>query len=83
MKIAAFGLQLGRIVKLVSGQHLSPERIQHTTKMVIPYITGACRIQRSQAKIQRNGPLSRRAVARTGDVFITVKGSGRWKNCTL
>ena len=69
-----FRIALGRIVKLVSGQHLSPEEY-NTRKDGIPYITGP-----AEFKDRRPSPTKwtteRRAVARVGDVLITVKGSG-------
>ena len=67
-------LALGHIVKLVSGQHLSPEEY-NTQQDGIPYITGP-----AEFKDRRPSPTKwtteRRAVAKTGDVLITVKGSG-------
>lgn len=65
---------LGQIVKLVSGQHLSPEEY-NTRHEGIPYITGP-----AEFKDRRPSPTKwtseRRAIARVGDVLITVKGSG-------
>lgn len=67
-------IALGRIVKLVSGQHLSPDEY-NTRQDGIPYITGP-----AEFKDRRPSPSKwtheRRAVARAGDVLITVKGSG-------
>ena len=69
-----FRIALGRIVKLVSGQHLSPEEY-NTRQDGIPYITGP-----AEFKDRRPSPTKwtteRRAIARVGDVLITVKGSG-------
>jgi type I restriction enzyme S subunit len=71
-------IALGRIVKLVSGQHLSPEEY-NTRHEGIPYITGP-----AEFKDRRPSPTKwtreRRAVARAGDVLITVKGSGVGKS---
>ncbi|MEC4723282.1 restriction endonuclease subunit S [Noviherbaspirillum sp. CPCC 100848] len=71
-------IALGRIVKLVSGQHLSPDEY-NTRQDGIPYITGP-----AEFKDRRPSPTKwtteRRAVARAGDVLITVKGSGVGKN---
>jgi type I restriction enzyme S subunit len=67
-------IALGRIVKLISGQHLLPEEY-NTRQDGIPYITGP-----AEFKDRRPSPAkwttTRRAVARIGDVLITVKGSG-------
>ncbi|MBN3137931.1 restriction endonuclease subunit S [Pectobacterium punjabense] len=69
-----FRIALGRIVKLVSGQHLSPEEY-NIRQDGIPYITGP-----AEFKDRRPSPTKwtteRRAIARVGDVLITVKGSG-------
>ena len=69
-----FRIALGRIVKLVSGQHLSPEEY-NTRRDGTPYITGP-----AEFKDRRPSPTKwtteRRAIARAGDVLITVKGSG-------
>ncbi|TGU71521.1 restriction endonuclease subunit S [Geomonas terrae] len=67
-------LALGHIVKLVSGQHLSPDEY-NTLHDGIPYITGP-----AEFKDSRPCPCKwtneRRSIARTGDILITVKGSG-------
>lgn len=67
-------LALGHVVKLVSGQHLSPDEYNNRHEG-IPYITGP-----AEFKDGRPFPLKwttkRRAIAKRGDVLITVKGSG-------
>jgi type I restriction enzyme S subunit len=67
-------IALGRIVKLVSGQHLSPEEynLRHEG---IPYITGPAEFG-DRRPTPTKWTTERRAVARFGDVLITVKGSG-------
>lgn len=67
-------IALGRIVKLVSGQHLSPEEY-NTHQDGIPYITGPAEFK-DRRPYPTKWTIERRAVARVGDVLITVKGSG-------
>lgn len=67
-------LALGHIVKLVSGQHLSPGEY-NSRQEGIPYITGPAEF-RDHRPSPTKWTIERRAVARAGDVLITVKGSG-------
>jgi type I restriction enzyme S subunit len=67
-------LALGYIVKLISGQHLSPEEY-NARQEGIPYITGPAEF-RDHRPSPTKWTHKRRAVARAGDVLITVKGSG-------
>ncbi len=67
-------LSLGHVAKLISGQHLIPEEY-NTRQEGIPYITGP-----AEFKERRPSPTKwtkeRRAIAKTDDILITVKGSG-------
>lgn len=67
-------IPLGRIVKLVSGQHLSPEEY-NTHQEGIPYITGPAEFKNRKPSPAK-WTTERKAIARFGDVLITVKGSG-------
>lgn len=67
-------IALGRLVKLVSGQHLSLEEY-NTRQDGIPYITGPAEFK-DRRPFPTKWTTERRAVARAGDVLITVKGSG-------
>lgn len=65
---------LGRVTKLISGQHLSPEEY-NSRQMGIPYITGPAEFENRRPSPSK-WTTERRSVARAGDVLITVKGSG-------
>lgn len=69
---------LGRIVKLVSGQHLSPEEYNNRQDG-IPYITGPAEFK-GRRPLPTKWTIERRAVAKAGDILITVKGSGVGKS---
>lgn len=67
-------IALGQIVKLISGQHLSPDEY-NVRQEGIPYITGPAEFNEGRPSPSK-WTTERRAVARAGDVLITVKGSG-------
>ncbi|WP_413998134.1 restriction endonuclease subunit S [Flavobacterium sp. W1B] len=67
--------RLGDIINLKSGQDLKPHEYSDTTKIGLPYITGASNLQSEKVIIKRwtNNPKS---IAYNGDLLITCKGSG-------
>lgn len=65
--------RLGRIVHLVSGQHLTAEE-QNNTGVGIPYFTGASDFGPFHPVVTRWTSVSR-AVAQMGDILIAVKGT--------
>lgn len=67
-------IALGRTIKLVSGQHLAPDKY-NTSNNGIPYITGPAEFSEGRPSPSK-WTLERRAVAEPGDILITVKGSG-------
>lgn len=67
-------IALGRIIKLVSGQHLAPDKY-NTNDNGIPYITGPAEFSEGRPAPSK-WTLEKRAVAELGDILITVKGSG-------
>lgn len=69
-------VRLGAVVELISGQHLSPDDYQMTPgDTTIPYLTGPAEFGPKIPAPTRFTSV-RRAVARQGDVLLTVKGSG-------
>jgi len=79
-KINRLKVALGHVVKVVSGQHLKPDEY-NTSEVGIPYITGP-----AEFNLGRPSPTkwteNKRAVAKNGDILITVKGSGVGKTAT-
>ena len=67
-------IALGRIIKLVSGQHLAPDKY-NMSHNGIPYITGPAEFTEGRPSPSK-WTLERRSIAEFGDILITVKGSG-------
>ena len=72
---------LGDIIHLVSGQHLKPEQYSTNEKSGLPYITGPADFSKDGLVITRYA-LVRKAVAREGQILLTVKGAGVGKTTT-
>lgn len=74
---------LGRIARIISGQHLLPTEY-HSQAEGIPYITGPAEFGRYYPDPSK-WTSSKRAVALSGDILVTVKGSGVGKTnkCNL
>jgi type I restriction enzyme S subunit len=73
--------RLGTIIHLVSGQHLQPPEYSEDPKSGLPYITGPSDFGANGLEITRFA-LVRKAVARRGQLLLTVKGSGVGKATT-
>lgn len=71
--------RLGTIIHLVSGQHLQPAEYSEDQNAGIPYITGPSDFGETGLNISRYA-LIRKAVAKQGQLLLTVKGSGVGKN---
>lgn len=71
--------RLGTIIHLVSGQHLQPAEYSEDRNAGIPYITGPSDFGETGLNISRYA-LIRKAVAKHGQLLLTVKGSGVGKN---
>ncbi|WGT50421.1 restriction endonuclease subunit S [Thioclava nitratireducens] len=67
--------RLGDVIRLISGQHLQPAEYSQKIGGGLPYITGPSDFSANGAIIRRIA-LVRKAVARRGQLLITVKGSG-------
>lgn len=76
-------LPLGRIARIISGQHLLPSEY-HSQIEGIPYITGPAEFGKHYPEPSK-WTFSRRAVALLKDILLTVKGSGVGKTnlCNL
>ncbi len=66
--------KLGHIARIISGQHLTPNEY-HSQQIGIPYITGPAEFG-VRFPVPSKWTNERRAVAESGDILITVKGSG-------
>jgi len=73
--------RLGNVIHLVSGQHLQPAEYSEDAKAGLPYITGPSDFHSDGLQISRFA-LVRRAVAKKGQLLLTVKGSGVGKATT-
>ena len=67
--------RLGTIIDLVSGQHLQPNEYSLDPSAGLPYITGPADFRPDGLDISRFA-LIRKAVAKRGQLLLTVKGSG-------
>lgn len=67
--------KLGDVIHLVSGQHLQPHEYSEDPEAGLPYITGPSDFGAEGLQISRFA-LVRKAVARHGQLLLTVKGSG-------
>ncbi|WP_429182184.1 restriction endonuclease subunit S [Aeromonas salmonicida] len=71
--------RLGRIINLVSGQHLKPnEYSENSLKNGVPYITGPAEFG-AKHPIYSKYTTEFRALAKKGDILITCKGAGLGK----
>jgi type I restriction enzyme, S subunit len=73
--------RLGALIHLVSGQHLQPPEYSENPKDGLPYITGPSDFGIDGLQITRFA-LVRKAVAKQGQLLLTVKGSGVGKTTT-
>lgn len=73
--------RLGEVIHLVSGQHLQPSEYSEDPKVGLPYITGPSDFAVGGLQISRFA-LVRKAVAKKGQLLLTVKGSGVGKTTT-
>lgn len=73
--------RLGNLIHLVSGQHLQPPEYSEDPKVGLPYITGPSDFGAEGLQIRRFA-LVRKAVAKKGQLLLTVKGSGVGKTTT-
>jgi len=69
-----FSIPLGRIAKVVSGQHLNPEQYSLIPEGV-PYISGPAEFGITNP-VPTKWTSVKRALAKEGDILLTVKGSG-------
>lgn len=67
--------RLGDLIHLVSGQHLQPPEYSEDPRCGLPYITGPSDFAIEGLQISRFA-LVRKAVAKKGQLLLTVKGSG-------
>lgn len=67
--------RLGEVIHLVSGQHLQPPEYSEDPNAGLPYITGPSDFGADGLEISRFA-LVRKAVAKKGQLLLTVKGSG-------
>lgn len=67
--------RLGNLIHLVSGQHLQPPEYSEDPKVGLPYITGPSDFTAEGLQITRYAVV-RKAVAKKGQLLLTVKGSG-------
>jgi type I restriction enzyme S subunit len=67
--------RLGDVIHLVSGQHLQPGEYTDQSANGLPYITGPADVGPHGLVITRYA-IVRKAVARKGQVLLTVKGAG-------
>jgi type I restriction enzyme, S subunit len=68
-------IRLGTVIYLLSGQHLQPPEYSETPGSGVPYITGPSDFTPMGLNISRYA-LVRKAVAKIGQLLLTVKGSG-------
>ena len=73
--------RLGDLIHLVSGQHLQPPESSDDPRVGLPYITGPSDFAVGGLQISRFA-LVRKAVAKKGQLLLTVKGSGVGKTTT-
>lgn len=73
--------RLGSLIHLVSGQHLQPSEYTEGQSGDLPYITGPSDFGDQGLQISRFA-LVRKAVAKRGQLLLTVKGSGVGKVTT-
>jgi len=73
--------RLGDLIHLVSGQHLQPHEYTENSWDGLPYITGPSDFADEGLRISRFA-LVRKAVAKKGQLLLTVKGSGVGKATT-
>jgi type I restriction enzyme S subunit len=73
--------RLGDLIHLVSGQHLQPHEYTENSWDGLPYITGPSDFADEGLRISRFA-LVRKAVAKKGQLLLTVKGSGVGKSTT-
>ena len=71
--------RLGAIIHLVSGQHLQPGEYSDAVGNGLPYITGPSDFSSVGLRITKTA-LVRKAVAKRGQLLLTVKGSGVGKS---
>ena len=69
-----FRVCLGHVVRVISGQHLKPSEYNES-KEGIPYITGPAEFG-PRFPQPTKWTSEKRAVAKNGDILLTVKGSG-------
>jgi type I restriction enzyme S subunit len=75
--------RLGSLVHLVSGQHLQPSEYSADSKAGLPYITGPSDFGTGGLQISRFA-IVRKAVAKKGQLLLTVKGSvGKTATCDI
>jgi len=67
--------RLGEVIHLVSGQHLQPSEYSEDPVAGLPYITGPSDFGAHGLEISRFAVI-RKAVAKKGQLLLTVKGSG-------
>ena len=67
--------RLDALIDLISGQHLQPPEYSEDPIVGLPYITGPSDFGTNGLEIRRYA-LVRKAVARRGQLLLTVKGSG-------
>jgi type I restriction enzyme S subunit len=67
--------RLGTVIHLLSGQHLQPSEYSHDPGSGVPYITGPSDFGDSGLEITKFA-LVRKAVAKKGQLLLTVKGAG-------
>jgi type I restriction enzyme S subunit len=72
---------LGSLIHLVSGQHLQPSEYTEAQNGGLPYITGPSDFGSDGLQISRFARV-RKAVAKHGQLLLTVKGSGVGKATT-
>jgi len=77
-------VRLGALIDLISGQHLQPPEYTEDPGGGLPYITGPSDFG-PEGLIIRRYAFARKAVARRGQLLLTVKGSGVGKatNCDV
>lgn len=73
--------RFGSLIHLVSGQHLQPLEYSEDPAVGLPYITGPSDFGSDGLQISRFA-LVRKAVAKHGQLLLTVKGSGVGKTTT-
>lgn len=74
-------VRFGAVIELVSGQHLSPSEYSREPGD-LPYLTGPADFG-SRFPTASRWTKERRAVARKGDILVTVKGAGIGKTNVL